>query len=98
VPFPHLFLLACSIFLWSQLKNLRPKNKDRDSSPVTRPDGSVYTFGKGAAVSKVGNGILTYTFDAIRHYLPDGELHDIGHIIVKITLGNLASLSDKIGL
>lgn len=65
---------------------------------VTRPDGSVYTFGNGAIVSKVGNGILTYTFDAIGHYLPDGKLHDIGHIIVKSTSGNLASLSYKIGL
>lgn len=65
---------------------------------VTRPDGSVYTFGNGAIVSKIGNGILTYTFDAIGHYLPDGKLHDTGHIIVKSTSGNLASLSDKIGL
>jgi hypothetical protein len=31
---------------------------------VTRPDGSVYTFGNGVIVSKMGNGILTYTFDA----------------------------------
>ena len=65
---------------------------------VTRSDGSVYTFGNGAIVSKIGNGILTYTFDAIGHYLPDGKLHDTGHIIVKSTSGNLASLSDKIGL
>ncbi|PWU78824.1 MAG: hypothetical protein DLM72_20565 [Candidatus Nitrosopolaris wilkensis] len=65
---------------------------------ITRPDGSVYTFGNGAVVSKVGNGILTYTFDAIGHYLPDGKLHDTGHIIVKSTSGNLDSLSEKIGL
>jgi hypothetical protein len=65
---------------------------------VTRSDGSVYTFGNGAIVSKVGNGILTYTFDAIGHYLQDGKLHDTGHIIVKSTSGNLDSFSDKIGL
>jgi hypothetical protein len=34
---------------------------------VTRSDWSVYTFGNGAIVSKVGNGILTYNFDAIGH-------------------------------
>jgi hypothetical protein len=65
---------------------------------VTGSDGSVYTFGKGAIVSKVGSGTLTYTFDAIGHYLQDGKLHDTGHIIVKSTSGNLASFSDKIGL
>ncbi len=65
---------------------------------VTRSDGSVYTFGSGTVVSKVGSGILTYRFDAIGHYLQDGKLHDTGHIIVKSTTGNLASLSDKIGL
>jgi hypothetical protein len=65
---------------------------------VTRSDGSVYTFGKGAIVSQVGSGILIYTFDAIGHYLQDGKLHDTGHIIVKSTSGNLASFSDKIGL
>lgn len=65
---------------------------------VTRPDGSVYTFGMGAIVPKVGSGLLTYTFDAIGHYLQDGKLHDTGHIIVKSTSGNLASFSDKVGL
>jgi hypothetical protein len=65
---------------------------------VTRPDGSVYTFGKGDVVSKVGKGILIYTFDAVGHYLQDGKLHDTGHIIVKSTSGNLASFSDKIGI
>lgn len=65
---------------------------------VTRPDGSVYTFGKGAIVSKVGSGILIYTFDAVGHNLQDGKLHDTGHIIIKSTSGNLASFSDKIGL
>jgi hypothetical protein len=65
---------------------------------VTRPDGSIYTFGNGAIVSKVGSGILNYTFDAIGHYLQDGKLHDTGHVIIKSTSGNLASFSDKIGL
>jgi hypothetical protein len=65
---------------------------------VTRSDGSIYTFGNGAIVSKTGNGILTYTFDAIGHYLQDGKLHDTGHVIIKSTSGNLASFSDKIGL
>jgi hypothetical protein len=65
---------------------------------VTRSDGSTYTFGNGAIVSKVGSGILTYTFDAIGHYLQDGKLHDTGHIIIKSTSGNLASFGDKIGL
>lgn len=65
---------------------------------VTRRDGSVYTFGNGAVVSKMGNGILTYRFDAIGHYLHDGKLHDTGHVIVKSTSGNLASFSDMIGL
>jgi hypothetical protein len=65
---------------------------------VTRSDGSVYTFGNGAIVSNTGSGILTYTFDAIGHYLQDGKLHDTGHIIIKSTSGNLASFSDKIGL
>jgi hypothetical protein len=27
---------------------------------VTRSDGSTYTFGNGAIVSKTGNGIVTY--------------------------------------
>jgi hypothetical protein len=35
---------------------------------VTRRDGSVYTFGNGAVVSKMGNVILTYRFDAIGYY------------------------------
>lgn len=65
---------------------------------VTRSDGSVYTFGNGAVVSKVGSGMLIYTFDAVGHYMPDGKLHDTGHIIVKSTSGNLASLSDKVGI
>ena len=65
---------------------------------VTRSDGSVYTFGNGAIVSKLGNGILTYTFDAIGHYLRDGKLHDTGHVLIKSTSENLASFSDKIGL
>jgi hypothetical protein len=65
---------------------------------VTRSDGSIYTFGNGAIVSKTGSGILTYTFDAIGHYLQDGKLHDTGHVIIKSTSGNLASFSDKIGL
>jgi hypothetical protein len=60
---------------------------------VTRSDGSIYTFGNGAIVSKTGNGILTYTFDAIGHYLID-----TGHVIIKSTSGILASFSDKIGL
>lgn len=54
--------------------------------------------GNGVIVSKVGSGILTYTFDAIGHYLQDGKLHDTGHIIIKSTSGNLVSFSDKIGL
>lgn len=65
---------------------------------VTRSDGSVYTFGEGAIVSKVGSGTLTYTFDAVGHYLQDGKLHDTGHIIVKSTSGNLGSFSNKIGI
>jgi hypothetical protein len=65
---------------------------------VTRSDGSIYTFGNGAIVSKTGNGTLTYTFDAIGHYLQDGKLHDTGHVIIESTSGNLASFSDKIGL
>jgi hypothetical protein len=65
---------------------------------VTRSDGSIYTFGNGAIVSKTGNGTLIYTFDAIGHYLQDGKLHDTGHVIIKSTLRNLASFSDKIGL
>lgn len=65
---------------------------------VTRSDGSIYTFGNGAIVSKTGSGILTYAFDAIGHYLQDGKLHDTGHVIIKSTSGNLASFSDKIGL
>jgi hypothetical protein len=65
---------------------------------ITRSDGSVYTFGNGAIVPKVGNGILAYSFDAIGHYLQDGKLHDTGHIIVKNTSGNLGSFSDKIGI
>jgi hypothetical protein len=65
---------------------------------VTRSDGIVYTFGNGAVVSKVGSGMLIYTFDAIGHYMSDGKLHDTGHIVVKSTSGNLASLSDKVGI
>jgi hypothetical protein len=65
---------------------------------VTRSDGSIYTFGNGAIVSKTGNGTLTYSFDAIGHYLQDGTLHDTGHVIIKSTSENLASFSDKIGL
>jgi hypothetical protein len=65
---------------------------------ATRSDGSIYTFVNGAIVSKTGNGILTYTFDAIGHYLQDGKLHYTGHVIIKSTSGNLASFSDKIGL
>jgi hypothetical protein len=65
---------------------------------VTRSDGSIYTFGNGAIVSKTGTGTLTYTFDAIGHYLQDGKLHDTGHVIIKDTSENLASFSDKIGL
>jgi hypothetical protein len=65
---------------------------------VTRSDGSIYTFGNGAIVSKTGNGTLTYSFDAIGHYLQDGKLHDTGHVIIKSTSENLASFSDKIGL
>ena len=57
-----------------------------------------YTFGNGAIVSKVGSGILTFTFDAIGHYLQDWKLHDTGHIIIKSTSGNLASFGDNIGL
>jgi hypothetical protein len=65
---------------------------------VTRSDGSIYTFGNGAIISKTGNGILTYTFDAIGHYLQDGKLHDTGHVTIKSTSGNMVSFSDKIGL
>jgi hypothetical protein len=40
---------------------------------VSRSDGSIYTFGNGAIVSKIGNGTLTYSFDAMGHYLQDGK-------------------------
>lgn len=65
---------------------------------VTRSDGSIYTFGKDAIVSKTGIGMRIYTFDAIGHYLQGGKLHDTGHVIVKNTLGNVDSFSDKIGI
>jgi hypothetical protein len=41
---------------------------------------------------------IDLTFDAIGNYSQDRKLHDTGHIIVKSTFGNLASLSDKIDL
>jgi len=41
---------------------------------------------------------IDLTFDAIGNYSQNKKLHDTGHIIVKSTSGNLASLSDKIDL
>jgi hypothetical protein len=75
-----------------------PVMDTRTAYLVTRSDGSIYTFGNGTIVSKTGIGTLTYTFDAIGHYLQDGKLYDTGHVIIKSTSGNLASFSDKIGL